>query len=254
MRFSRKVTIITGAGSGLGAAASRLFGAEGASLILIDYSEVRLSKVAQEIGEKTGSEVHQIVGDVSLDRTAQQAVDTAKSRFGRLDIVVNNAAINPVGSLVDTDEETWDRIMGVNLKAAYLMAHRGIPLMAKGGGGVIVNIASTAVFKASYKEAAYGISKAGLVHLTRTLARDFAADNIRAIAINPGFLPTYTQDRLPNMTEAHREARSKKAAEMVPLGREGTYEEYANVVAFLASDDASYITGTSIVVDGGLTA
>lgn len=254
MRFDKKVTVITGAASGLGRAAARLFAAEGAALILIDHSEERLGKVVREIKETLGKEVHPIVGDVALARTAVQAIETAKNRYGRLDIMVNNAAINPIGSLVDTDEETWDRIMGVNLKAAYLMANRGIPLMVKGGGGVIVNIASTAVFKASYKEAAYGISKAGLVHLTRTLARDFAADKIRAVAINPGFLPSVTQDRLPTMSAAQLEARSKKAAELVPLGREGTYEEYAKVVAFVASEDASYISGAAIVVDGAFTA
>lgn len=250
MRFDGKVVLATGTATGLGRSAVRLFATEGAKLVLVDYNESGLKELAAEL-RATGTEVVEIVGDVSLADTADKAVAAAVDAFGTVDILFNNAGINPVGTLVDTSEEVWDKTMAVNVKSAYLFSVRAIPIMERAGKGVIVNTASTSSFKASNGEAVYGISKAALMHLTKVLARDFAAKNIRVNALCPGFMEVYMADRRSTATPEQERVRREKAAAGVPMGREGTYAENAKAVAFLASDDASYITGTSLISDGG---
>jgi NAD(P)-dependent dehydrogenase (short-subunit alcohol dehydrogenase family) len=252
MRFKNKVVLATGVATGLGSVAARLFAAEGASLLLVDFNAEELVRLVAEL-RSSGSAVDYVVGDVSKAVVASEAVDKAEQVFGRLDILLNNAGINPVGNIVDTSEEVWDRTMGVNLKSAYLFTARAIPLMEKTGGGVIVNTASIASFKASTAEAAYSVSKAGLLQLTRVTSKDFAARGIRANALCPGFLPRFMADRNVSATEEQQRARSQRAADLVPLGREGSYEEMAEVMAFLASDQSSYITGIGLTADGGQT-
>lgn len=251
MRFTGKVLMITGAAGGLGTATARLFAAEGASLIAVDRDSDGLNRLSIEL-EPFETQVHCVAGDVSRAATAIEAIRLAESAFGRLDVLFNNAGINPphATSLVETSEDVWDQIMDVNLKSAYLFCREAIPLMIHSGGGSIVNTSSAAVLQASYQEAAYGISKAALLHLTRTLARDSGADRIRANAILPGVLPPMS-DRLVGQDEEWVSRRRARAASSVPLGREATYAEVAQVVAFLASDAASYINGAAVPVDGG---
>jgi NAD(P)-dependent dehydrogenase (short-subunit alcohol dehydrogenase family) len=252
MRFANKVILATGVATGLGRVAAELFAREGAKLVLVDYNEAQLRSLAEDL-QATGARVAWHVGDVSLTETADAAIAAVEAEYGRLDILVNNAGINPVGNIVDTPVEVWDRTIAVNLRSAYLFAARAIPLMERGGGGTIVNTASIASFKASTAEAAYSVSKAGLMQLTRVIAKDFGARGIRANAVCPGFLPTYMADRLQGATPEQQAARSRRAAELVPMGREGTYEEIASIIAFLASEESSYMNGAGITADGGQT-
>ena len=251
-RFSDRVVLITGAASGLGFATARRFAAEGAHLVLVDWAADALEAAVREIG-KAGTKVIGITGDVSQRETARHAVSAAVDAFGRIDVLFNNAGIDPLPakSLVDTTEDQWDSIFGVNLKSVYLFVRETIPVMKKHGGGAIVNTASSAGMKASPQEAAYGISKAAVIALTRSLARDFSADGIRSNAICPGFLEAMTRDRRAGVPDDQIRARSAKASQIVPLGREGTYEEVSQAVLFLASDESSYTSGAALLMDGG---
>jgi NAD(P)-dependent dehydrogenase (short-subunit alcohol dehydrogenase family) len=248
VRFSGKVTLITGGASGLGLAVARLLHAEGASLVLVDWDAAAVTAAAAEL------DAVKLPGDVSQAATATAAVDLARSTYGRLDVLFNNAGIDPLGarSVLETDESDWDRILDVNVKSAYLFARAAIPLMREGGGGAIVNTASIAGLKAAGGETAYSVSKAAMVSLTQALAIDFAGDRIRANCVCPGFMEKVMTDRLRELTSEQEAARYAYADEHVPLGRQGTYEEVARCVAFLASDDASYVTGAALVVDGGM--
>ena len=255
-RFTDRVVLATGVASGLGLATARLFAKEGASLVLVDVNEEKL-KAAQEELKNFGVRVEILVGDVSQARTAQDAVALADKAFGKLDILFNNAAICPLSAtaLIETPETLWDQVIDINLKSVYLFCTAAIPLIARGGGGCVVNTASTAGLKASPRESVYGISKAAVIQLTKSIARDHAKDKIRANCICPGFLEAVMTDRRADMTDEALVKRRARASELVPLGREGGYEEVARSVAFLASElDSSYITGTAVVVDGGFTA
>jgi NAD(P)-dependent dehydrogenase (short-subunit alcohol dehydrogenase family) len=154
--------------------------------------------------------------------------------------------------VIETDVSDWDRILDVNVGSAYLMARAAVPLMRAGGGGSIVNTASIAGIKPAGDEAAYSVSKAAMISLTGSLAIDFAADGIRSNCVCPGFMEMVMTDRRRDLTEDQQTARAEGAAARVPLGRQGTYEEVAKAVLFLAGPDASYITGAALVVDGGL--
>jgi len=252
MRFQNKVVVATGAAGGLGRAAARLFAGEGAVLVLIDKDERGLQEIAGELTQ-SGATVSCVSGDVSKAAVADEAMRVAVNDCGRIDVLFNNAGINPVGNLVDTPEDVWDLTMAVNVKSAYLFTARAIPIMERTGGGVIVNTASIASFKASTAEAAYSVSKAALLQLTRVTAKDFAKRGIRANAVCAGFLPKFMADRRASASEEQQLARSRRAADLVPLGREGTYDEIAKLVAFLASDDSSYCTGIGLTADGGQT-
>ena len=195
-----------------------------------------------------------LAGDASSAATADAAIEIASSSFGRLDVLFNNAGIDPLRarSVMETEEEDWDRILDVNVKSAYLFSRAAIPLMRTSGGGSIVNTASIAGLRPAGDEAAYSVSKAAMVSLTGSLALDFARDGIRANCVCPGFMEMVMTDRRRDLTDDQIAARYARAAEMVPLGRQGTYEEVARAVVFLAGADSSYITGAALVVDGGM--
>jgi len=248
-----KVALITGGASGLGLAVARQMAGSGASLVLVDWDEQSLEAASSEI-ERSGGEVRSLRGDVSEEATATAAVELAKSVFGRLDILFNNAGIDPLRarSVIETEVADWDRILDVNVKSAYLMSRAAVPLMRERGGGSIVNTASIAGLKPAGDETAYSVSKAAMVSLTGALALDFAADGIRANCVCPGYMEMVMTDRRKDLTEEQQAARATGAAARVPLGRQGTYEEVARAVVFLAGPDSSYITGVALVVDGGL--
>ena len=251
-RFADRVVIATGTASGLGLATVRQFAEEGAHLVLVDRAEQALKDVvAALVG--TGAEAVAVVGDVSRAATATQAVQTRSTKFGRVDVLFNNAGIDPLEAttLVETSEELWDAVIDVNVKSAYLFAKEAIPAMVANGGGAIVNTASSAGMKASPREAVYGISKAAVIALTRALARDFTQQGIRTNAVCPGFLECITTDRRATMTDEQKSARRALASQLVPLGREGTYEEVARSILFLASPDSSYTSGAALLIDGG---
>jgi NAD(P)-dependent dehydrogenase (short-subunit alcohol dehydrogenase family) len=248
VRFSNQVALITGGASGLGLGVARLLGSEGASLVLVDWDGPALDAAAGELGAQ------RLQGDASKAATAAAAVELARAAFGRLDVLFNNAGIDPLRarSVVETEEEDWDRVMDVNVRSAYVFSRAAIPLMREGGGGAIVNTASIAGLRPGGDEAVYSVSKAAIISLTQSVALDFAADNIRANCVCPGFMEMMMTDRRRDLTEEQQAARAAGAAARVPLGRQGTYEEVAKTVAFLASEDASYITGAALVVDGGM--
>ncbi|TMG23856.1 MAG: SDR family oxidoreductase [Chloroflexi bacterium] len=252
MRFAGKVGLVTGGASGLGLAVARALAAEGCGLILVDWDATSLGTAAAALRE-SGGVAHAVRGDASDPATASSAVALARSEFGRLDVLFNNAGIDPLRarSVLETDVADWDRIMDVNVRSAFVMSQAAIPLMQM-GGGAIVNTASIAGLKPAADEAAYSVSKAAMVSLTGTLALDFAADGIRANCVCPGFMEMVMTDRRRDLTEEQQAARAEGAAKRVPLGRQGTYEEVAKAVLFLAGPDASYITGAALVVDGGL--
>jgi NAD(P)-dependent dehydrogenase (short-subunit alcohol dehydrogenase family) len=253
LKFEGKVALITGGASGLGLEVARQMAADGARLVLVDWDEPALESAAAKLGSAAG-EVRSLKGDVSDPATATGAIELVRSAFGRLDILFNNAGIDPLRarSVIETDVSDWDRILDVNVGSAYLMARAAVPLMRAGGGGSIVNTASIAGIKPAGDEAAYSVSKAAMISLTGSLAIDFAADGIRSNCVCPGFMEMVMTDRRRDLTEDQQTARAEGAAARVPLGRQGTYEEVAKAVLFLAGPDASYITGAALVVDGGL--
>ena len=247
MRFSDRVALITGGASGLGLEVARQMAAEGAKLVLVDWDERSLELAAAEVGAR------HLRGDVSLAPTASAAMQLAGEAFGRLDVLFNNAGIDPLRarSVLETEEADWDQIMDVNLKSAYLFSRAAVGLMREGGGGAIVNTASIAGLKAAGDEAAYSVSKAAIVSLTQSLARDLAPQ-IRANCVCPGFMEKVMTDRRRDLTSEQETARYAYADAHVPLGRQGTYKEVARCVLFLASDEAAYVTGAALVVDGGM--
>lgn len=253
-KFEGKVVIATGAASGLGLAAAEMFAAEGAALVLVDLNEPALNAATRRI--ESSAVVHAVVGDVSDPAVAREAVRKAVDRHGRLDVLFNNAAIDPwsATSLEETPEDIWSQVIDVNLKSAYMFTRAAIPQMRRSGGGAIVNTASTAGLKASPRESVYGISKAALIQLTKSVARDHAAEGIRSNCICPGFLESVMSDRSKDMSNELLVKRSERASALVPMGREGRYDEVARAVLFLADpNESSYITGASIVIDGGFT-
>jgi NAD(P)-dependent dehydrogenase (short-subunit alcohol dehydrogenase family) len=248
-----KVALVTGGASGLGLAVANQMVAAGAKLVLVDWDHKALEAATARIAQ-SGGEVRSVQGDVSDPATATEAIEMVISSFGRLDILFNNAGIDPLGarSVVETDISDWDRILDVNVKSAFLMSRAAIPLMRQSGGGAIVNTASIAGIKPAGDEAAYSVSKAAMVSLTGALALDFAADGIRANCVCPGYMEMVMTDRRRDLTQEQQVARAAGAAARVPLGRQGSYEEVAKAVLFLAGPDASYVTGAALVVDGGL--
>jgi NAD(P)-dependent dehydrogenase (short-subunit alcohol dehydrogenase family) len=253
LKFSDQVALITGGASGLGLAVARLLGSEGANLVLVDWDGPALEAAAAGLAA-SGLRVRHLQGDASESTTATAAVEVARSSYGRLDVLFNNAGIDPLlaRSVVETTEADWDRVMDVNVRSAYVFSRAAIPLMRDGGGGAIVNTASIAGLRPGGDEAVYSVSKAAMISLTQSVALDFAADKIRANCVCPGFMEMVMTDRRKDLTEEQQAARAAGASARVPLGRQGTYEEVAKTVAFLASEDASYITGAALVVDGGM--
>jgi len=253
LKLEGKVALITGGASGLGLEVARQMAVDGARLVLVDWDEAALESAAAKVAH-AGAEVRSLQGDVSDPATATAAIELVRSAFGRLDILFNNAGIDSLRarSVIETEVSDWDRILDVNVGSAYLMARAAVPLMRAGGGGSIVNTASIAGIKPAGDEAAYSVSKAAMVSLTGSLAIDFAGDGIRANCVCPGFMEMVMTDRRRDLTEDQQTARAEGAAARVPLGRQGTYEEVAKAVLFLAGPDASYITGAALVVDGGL--
>jgi NAD(P)-dependent dehydrogenase (short-subunit alcohol dehydrogenase family) len=249
-----KVAIIAGAGTGIGRASALALAREGALIAVVDWSRENGRACADEINnlyrETQAIFIH---ADVSKSTDAQRISDETIRVFGRIDILHNNAGIQTYGTVVTTDEETWDRTLNVNLKSIFLVSKYAIPHMIKSGGGSIINTASVQAHACLANSAAYVASKGAVVALTREMALDFAAQNIRVNAVLPGSVNT------PMLQfAASQETEPDKALQdwgkIHPLGRVGTPEEVGAMVAFLASDAAGFITGAPMLVDGGLAA
>ena len=249
MRLEGKVALISGGARGQGAAEARLFSQEGAKVVIGDILDAEGQQVEAEIAE-TGGECVYVHLDVTSEEDWRAAIGEAVSRFGKLDVLVNNAGIFPPASIEDTTEELWDRIMDINGKGVFLGTKLAIPEMRKAGGGSIINISSVAGLRASAGAAAYGASKGAVRLFTKSTAVQYARDNIRANSVHPGVIET--DMTLPNLL-IDEDAR-RRSAERVPLGRIGMPEDVAYGVLFLASDESSFMTGSELVIDGGRTA
>ena len=247
MRQAGKVAVVTGAARGIGRACAERFLAEGAKVVLGDIDEAELKKCAAEIG--TTGTVLAVVTDVGRKDQVDALVDAAVAKFGRLDIMVNNAGIAPVQDFLDISEADYDRVLAVNLKGAFMGTQAAARRMiAQGQGGVIINMSSINSGLANPRVATYAISKGGMNQVTGTAAVAFAPHGIRVVGVGPGTIAT---EMVMDGTFIDSEEMRRAILSRTPLGRLGTAAEIASVVAFLASDDASYITGETIYPDGG---
>ena len=249
MRLAGKVALISGGARGQGAAEAKLFATEGAKVLFGDVLDDAGRQVEAEIQE-AGGEALYLHLDVTSETDWSSAVETAVSRYGKLDILVNNAGITIRKNVEDTTEEDWDRIMAINAKGVFLGIKQAIPAMRRSGGGSIINISSTAGLVGSpYSGASYAATKGAVRLLTKATAIQYVKEGIRCNSVHPGLLETpMTEDMLADA--AHRDERIQR----IPLGRVGTAEDIAYSVLYLASDEASFVTGSELVIDGGATA
>lgn len=245
LRLQDKVAVITGAGQGLGQAIALLFSREGAKIVVADISEAAGEETVRIIREQ-GGEVTFALTDVSRAEDAERMIAAAVDTYGRIDVLVNNAGVHIGGDVPSTTEEEWDYILGVNLKGPFLCSKYAISQMRKQGGGNIICISSQSGLVSHPGEAAYGVSKAGLIGLAKYMAHDHAQDNIRVNVVCPGGMDT------PMILQRPEE-------EIAPYRKANLLQRFADpvevayAVLFLASDESSYMTGSVVVADGGYT-
>jgi meso-butanediol dehydrogenase/(S,S)-butanediol dehydrogenase/diacetyl reductase len=252
MRLKDKIAIVTGGGSGIGHQTSRLFAAEGATVIVADRNEANAEKVAAEITSEGGRAIPRTV-DVTKAAEIEALINGTAARHGRLDILVNNAGYGIAGTVVNTTEEDWDALMAVNVKGVFLGCKYAIPIMEKQGGGAIVNTASTVSRVGIPNRAAYVASKGAVGTLTKAMALDHVGSNIRINAVAPGTIESPYFDEIFRKSNDAKALRAQLEARQ-PMNRLGKPVEIAHAILFLASDEASFCTGTILFVDGGWTA
>jgi NAD(P)-dependent dehydrogenase (short-subunit alcohol dehydrogenase family) len=251
MRLSGKVAIVTGGGSGIGRAISELFADEGAKVVIADWNRDAGESVAEAL-QKAGREVAYCYADVSKSPDVKHMVASTVGQYGKLDVLVNNAAIQILAQLMDTTEEAWDRLHAINLKGVFLGCKYALPAMIQGRGGSIVNMASILGFVGDPDLAAYCAAKGGVIALTKAAALTYGPKGVRVNCICPGDVETplvqeyFNKD--PDPARLRREVCSKYA-----LRRIATPQDIAQAALFLASDASSFLTGSTLVVDGGLT-
>jgi 3-oxoacyl-[acyl-carrier protein] reductase len=239
-----KIALVTGAARGIGQAIAVRLAKDGADLALCDVQAEWQNETAEKV-RQLGRRVQGYAADVADSAAVQRAVEQVAKDFGRIDVLVNNAGITKDGFLVRMSDEDWDRVLSVNLRGTFLFTRAVAKLMMKQRAGAIVNIASIIGLIGNPGQCNYSASKAGVIAFTKTVARELGSRNIRANAVAPGFIQT-------RMTESLSEELKQKMLDAIPLGRLGTADNVANVVAFLASDDAAYVTGQVLNVCGGM--
>lgn len=244
MGLRNKVSIVTGAGQGLGRAIGLRLAEGGADIAILDINLESAKKVAEEI-ESMGRKALFLKGDVSRSLEVKMMVDLVLQKFGKIDILINNAGISLVAYVENMTEEDWDRVMTVNLKSIFLCSKAVMGIMKKQGSGRIVNLGSVAGKLGGFKTCAYSVSKAGIMCFTKALARELAPFGITVNAVAPGMINT-------EMAQNISKGNFSRYLKSIPLGRIGSPEDVANAVAFLVSDEARYITGEILDVNGGM--
>jgi NAD(P)-dependent dehydrogenase (short-subunit alcohol dehydrogenase family) len=252
MKLNAKVAIVTGAGAGIGRATSLLLAREGAKVVAVDLVPDGIQTLVKEI-QLAGGAAEAIVADVSNAGDVEQCVQKALGRFGRIDILFNNAGMVVVGKIHQISEADWDRSMNVNVKSIYLMCRRVVPLFQKQGSGVILNTSSAVVLRTVADRAVYTAAKGAVMALTRSMALDYVKDGIRVNCLCPGTVDTPSfHQRLAAMGGDVAAARKQFEARQ-PMGRLGTAEEIAEAALYLVSDAAAFVTGGVFPIDGGLS-
>ena len=248
MRLENKVVLISGGAKGMGAVEAKLFAKEGAKIVIGDLLEDEGRRVEAEINE-TGGECLFVPLDVTDEGQWEQAVAATVARFGKLDVLINNAGIFRNNPVEETSSDEWDQVMDINAKGVFLAAKAAIPAMRRAGGGSIINLSSVAGLVGAAYSSAYSASKGAVRLFTKSTAIQYAADGIRSNSIHPGVIET-------DMTaEAIADARFKKERlDPTPLARLGQPEDVAYGALYLASDESSFVTGAELVIDGGWTA
>ncbi len=244
MGLKDQVVLVTGGARGIGKAIAENFAGKGAHLIIADISLSSAEDTAGEISA-TGVRTLALGLDVSKSEEVSAAFETILKEFGRLDVVINNAGITRDGLILRMKEEDWDAVININLKGVFLCSKEAVKLMVKQRYGRIINIASVVAFMGNPGQANYSASKAGIVGLTKTIAKEYAGRGVTANAVAPGFIATAMTEALPDNIK-------QEMLKSIPVGTFGSVDDVANAVAFLASPDNGYITGQVIHVNGGM--
>ncbi|NDB66445.1 MAG: SDR family oxidoreductase [Methylocystaceae bacterium] len=253
LRLDGKVTIVTGAASGIGLATAELFLSEGSHVVIADNNKAAAEKAAAALKGKGKGQCLPVSCNVANAADVENLFSVVMKQFGRIDVLVNNAGYGIAGTVSQTSDQDWDDLMAVNVRGVFLCCKHGIMAMKKTGGGVIVNVASVVAAVGIRNRAAYVASKGAVAALTRSIALDYVNDHIRCNAIAPGTIetPYYTEI----LAKAEDPVAIKKGLEArQPMGRLGTPDEIANGILFLACDESRFATGTILTIDGGMTA
>jgi NAD(P)-dependent dehydrogenase (short-subunit alcohol dehydrogenase family) len=251
-RLAGKSAVITGGGTGIGQAIALAFGREGAKVAVAGRRKEKLDDTLRLL-QNTGCSALALECDVTKAADTQRLVKSAEDAFGKVNVLVNNAGALSVSTIENISEEDWDQVMATNVKGPFLMSRAALPAMRRAGGGSIINVGSVLGLVAIRDRAAYCASKGGVTMLTRAMALDHARDNIRVNCLCPSIVESDMTQNLFAETEAGRQARESRLAS-IPLGRFGKPDDIAGLAVFLASDESSWMTGTVIPVDGGVTA
>lgn len=251
MRLKGKTAIITGGGEGIGRATALLFCREGAKVGIMGRTKSKLNKVVREASGR--GEIIALQGDVSVEKDVKRVVNNFIKKYKKIDILFNNAGILEPGTVVTTSNDVWNRTININVKGVFLMSKYVVPNMAKNGGGVVINNSSVLGIVGMENCIAYNASKGAVRQITRSMALDHAKNNIRVNSVCPGYIKTKMDIEFMGNPPNAEEILDKVAAEMIPLVRRAEPEEVAHSVLYLASDEARYVTGSDLVIDGGWT-